>query len=64
MFANKQIAWVEYQDIADADEREIFQVCHSLLSCMIFLHSVITDCYFLKQVQLGMALTPSGQFAI
>jgi predicted phage tail protein len=26
-FANKQIVCVEYQDITDADEREIFQVC-------------------------------------
>jgi hypothetical protein len=25
-FANKQIVCVEYQDITDADEREIFQV--------------------------------------
>lgn len=26
LFANKQIVCVEYQDITDADEREIFQV--------------------------------------
>ena len=61
MFAHKQIACVEYQDITDVDEREIFQVCLSLLSCMIFLYS---DYYFLKRVQLGRALTPSGQFTI
>ena len=41
MFANKQIVCVEYQDITDADEREIFQVCHGPLSCMILLYSVI-----------------------
>ena len=29
-FANKQIVCVEYQDITDADEREIFQVRHYL----------------------------------
>jgi hypothetical protein len=29
-FANKQIVCVEYQDITDADEREIFQVRHGL----------------------------------
>jgi hypothetical protein len=29
-FANKQVVCVEYQDITDADEREIFQVRHSL----------------------------------
>ena len=29
-FANKQIVCVEYQDITDADEREIFQVRHDL----------------------------------
>jgi hypothetical protein len=26
LFANKQIVCVEYQDITDSDEREIFQV--------------------------------------
>ena len=30
-FANKQIVCVEYQDITDADEREIFQVRHGPL---------------------------------
>jgi hypothetical protein len=30
MFANKQVVCVEYQDITDADEREIFQVSHGL----------------------------------
>ena len=29
-FANKQVVCVEYQDITDADEREIFQVCHGV----------------------------------
>lgn len=27
LFANKQIVCIEYQDITDDDEREIFQVC-------------------------------------
>jgi hypothetical protein len=29
-FANKQVVCVEYQDITDADESEIFQVCYGL----------------------------------
>lgn len=42
IFANKQIVCVEYQDITDADEREIFQVCHSLcFACGFF--------YFFKE---------------
>ena len=37
-FANKQIVCVEYQDITDSDEREIFQVCHDffLFMCDFF----------------------------
>lgn len=37
LFANKQIVCVEYQDITDSDEREIFQVTHTsyfLLRCI------------------------------
>ena len=57
-FANKQIVCVEYQDITDADEREIFQVCRGLL----FISAFLT--LSLQRVQLGMALTPSGQLII
>lgn len=32
LFANKQIVCVEYQDITDSDEREIFQVSMAQLS--------------------------------
>lgn len=57
-FANKQIVCVEYQDITDADEREIFQVCHGRFFYFFFF---LTE---LQRVQLGMALTPSGQLTI
>ena len=55
-FANKQIVCVEYQDITDADEREIFQVRHGFS----FFFSSSFSHYSLQRVQLGMALTPSG----
>lgn len=36
-FANKQIVCVEYQDITDSDEREIFQVRHGPFSFYVSL---------------------------
>lgn len=44
-FANKQIVCVEYQDITDADEREIFQVRHgfSFFFFVFFLTLFFTE---------------------
>ena len=58
-FANKQIVCVEYQDITDADEHEIFQVCRGLFFISAFFLNLS-----LKRVQLGMALTLSGQLIV
>lgn len=38
-FANKQIVCVEYQDITDADEREVFQVCHPFFHLLSYIDS-------------------------
>jgi len=54
LFANKQIVCIEYQDLPDTDEREIFQVGSPPFGCLFKLTAGS------QRVQLGMALTPAG----
>lgn len=55
LFANKQIVCIEYQDLPDTDEREIFQVGSLSSGCSFKLIASS------QRVQLGMALTPAGR---
>lgn len=55
IFANKQIVCIEYQDLPDSEEREIFQVSPYTS------HSITSPLIQGQRVQLGMALTPAGQ---
>jgi len=56
LFSNKQIVCIEYQDLPDSEEREIFQVS-AYAPC-----SVISLLIQVQRVQLGMALTPAGGY--
>jgi hypothetical protein len=44
LFANKQIVCIEYQDITDDDEREIFQVSRLLILLDWFSTFSFLDC--------------------
>jgi hypothetical protein len=58
-FAKKQIVCIEYKDITEADEREIFQVCLGFFFSRYGI--LLTRIIFLQRAQLGIALTPLGQ---
>ena len=67
-FANKQIVCVEYQDITDADEREIFQVCHGLFFALFSQRGIIITLYrgfnleWLSRHQVSLIFNfPNGQ---
>lgn len=55
LFANKQIVCVEYTDLKDDDERDIFQVSTPR-------RPIYHPNQLLQRVQMGMALTPAGGF--
>ncbi|KAG6898814.1 hypothetical protein C0993_003935 [Termitomyces sp. T159_Od127] len=58
LFANKQIVCVEYTDVTDHDEREIFQV-----RAPVFVPRH-TNPPAPQRVQLGMALTPAEKLQV
>lgn len=58
MFESKQVVCVEYHDLQEQDEREIFQVRGPLCGSAYFVSSLRIE----QRVQLGMALTPAERF--
>lgn len=58
-FANKQIVVVEYDNLTDDEQREMFQVRKFPFHLMI-----CSPDFEIQRVQLGMALTPAGKHSL
>lgn len=58
-FANTQIVVVEYDNITDDQQREMFQVRR-----FSFPLSTYGSDFEIQRVQLGMALTPAGKHSL
>ena len=59
-FRRKQIICVEYNDVTEENEREIFQVSVPLHSDMLRSTELLYSVSY-QRVQLGVALTPAGE---